>query len=571
MPHPSTERVIEGLRHSDWLVRSACLDRLSLSWCDDTAASAAAVDSLRQYGSDAFRNYTELSRLRHDRASLASLVQWLQELEPPAEPIEGARRYHFALWLLNSPLPALVAEESALQALSHPDLLGDDGAACFDLVRYRSEWSEAGPAELRKELESLIEDCLGGEEFPHEETRLIKELAPFLAATGAVTEAELESWTDLQPDIEVLDGEAEFRLATGLLLCTELNRVPPVEHLIHWLGFEWDFLNDLTTELFVRHGREEDIRALLDRYPGLGEYASIEATPVIAGTWFPWMNKQLAALLSRGLHPFVATSFAERLALSGDPEALKAAADHLAGDPGDPERFVLRHYLFAAATMAGRDDSETREWRRFVQEDYDEIEKAARKVAEFGPEEPGDYLPFYDPERPLHPDEWNALAASDREMIVLDYVEECEPGLPSPTLHAMIHSVVENQIAMGDDTPAAATVDRLMNEGLSRHEAIHAIGAIVGGEMFEIIKHGKPHDEDAYFENLAELTAARWLAGEYGTAEDADSSVDPVSSFTGYAPPAQPYQREAPKIGRNDPCPCGSGKKFKNCCIRFAN
>lgn len=26
--------------------------------------------------------------------------------------------------------------------------------------------------------------------------------------------------------------------------------------------------------------------------------------------------------------------------------------------------------------------------------------------------------------------------------------------------------------------------------------------------------------------------------------------------------------REYPKIGRNDPCPCGSGKKFKNCCLR---
>ena len=25
-------------------------------------------------------------------------------------------------------------------------------------------------------------------------------------------------------------------------------------------------------------------------------------------------------------------------------------------------------------------------------------------------------------------------------------------------------------------------------------------------------------------------------------------------------------RREAPKIGRNDPCPCGSGKKYKNCC-----
>jgi preprotein translocase subunit SecA len=23
--------------------------------------------------------------------------------------------------------------------------------------------------------------------------------------------------------------------------------------------------------------------------------------------------------------------------------------------------------------------------------------------------------------------------------------------------------------------------------------------------------------------------------------------------------------RGAPKVGRNDPCPCGSGKKFKQC------
>jgi preprotein translocase subunit SecA len=27
-----------------------------------------------------------------------------------------------------------------------------------------------------------------------------------------------------------------------------------------------------------------------------------------------------------------------------------------------------------------------------------------------------------------------------------------------------------------------------------------------------------------------------------------------------------PVRREGPKVGRNDPCPCGSGKKFKKCC-----
>jgi len=29
---------------------------------------------------------------------------------------------------------------------------------------------------------------------------------------------------------------------------------------------------------------------------------------------------------------------------------------------------------------------------------------------------------------------------------------------------------------------------------------------------------------------------------------------------------AATYRRSAPKIGRNDPCPCGSGRKYKQCC-----
>jgi SEC-C motif-containing protein len=32
----------------------------------------------------------------------------------------------------------------------------------------------------------------------------------------------------------------------------------------------------------------------------------------------------------------------------------------------------------------------------------------------------------------------------------------------------------------------------------------------------------------------------------------------------------QPQVRQAPATGRNDPCPCGSGKKYKKCCGRDA-
>lgn len=38
--------------------------------------------------------------------------------------------------------------------------------------------------------------------------------------------------------------------------------------------------------------------------------------------------------------------------------------------------------------------------------------------------------------------------------------------------------------------------------------------------------------------------------------------------YTGQAEaPGQTVRRETPKVGRNDPCPCGSGLKHKKCCL----
>jgi SEC-C motif domain protein len=34
----------------------------------------------------------------------------------------------------------------------------------------------------------------------------------------------------------------------------------------------------------------------------------------------------------------------------------------------------------------------------------------------------------------------------------------------------------------------------------------------------------------------------------------------------GNPPPMETFRRQSPKVGRNDPCPCGSGKKYKKCC-----
>ena len=47
------------------------------------------------------------------------------------------------------------------------------------------------------------------------------------------------------------------------------------------------------------------------------------------------------------------------------------------------------------------------------------------------------------------------------------------------------------------------------------------------------------------------------VAKETGTAAAAKSAVK-----------RQPIRTAAKKVGPNDPCPCGSGKKYKKCCMQ---
>lgn len=39
---------------------------------------------------------------------------------------------------------------------------------------------------------------------------------------------------------------------------------------------------------------------------------------------------------------------------------------------------------------------------------------------------------------------------------------------------------------------------------------------------------------------------------------------------TSCCPPKSPVTRATPKIGRNDPCICGNGLKYKKCCGKNA-
>jgi preprotein translocase subunit SecA len=73
----------------------------------------------------------------------------------------------------------------------------------------------------------------------------------------------------------------------------------------------------------------------------------------------------------------------------------------------------------------------------------------------------------------------------------------------------------------------------------------------------------------AFEEFLANLPTSLESADESG-ADVRQTSEPNVAPETTPATAPLPAQREAPQIGRNDPCPCGSGRKFKSCCGTLA-
>jgi hypothetical protein len=110
------------------------------------------------------------------------------------------------------------------------------------------------------------------------------------------------------------------------------------------------------------------------------------------------------------------------------------------------------------------------------------------------------------------PEIWLELDETERIDLVTDYHRRIGVQLETPELHAMAHVVVENQVALGEATPVPETLERLMDEGLDRHEAVHAIGSILMEIVFDAVH--KPDDgvdiNARYNQGLPLLTAADW-------------------------------------------------------------
>jgi hypothetical protein len=129
-------------------------------------------------------------------------------------------------------------------------------------------------------------------------------------------------------------------------------------------------------------------------------------------------------------------------------------------------------------------------------------------------------LTAYDPSTAPDPEDWLRLDEAQQLAVISAFHRHEAPDLGTQNLrlHATFHAIVERQIAAGEPQETAQTLKRLMNEGLTRHEAIHAVGSVVAGIVWEALNDKKEADNAEMARRIDRLTAEEWLE----SAEDVD-------------------------------------------------
>ena len=125
---------------------------------------------------------------------------------------------------------------------------------------------------------------------------------------------------------------------------------------------------------------------------------------------------------------------------------------------------------------------------------------------------------LYNPLEAPNPADWLALPDEDRFAAVEAFHVQAELAIGYRRTHCSMHVTVENLVAKAGATLAASTdsmvavnLERLVKEGLDRHEAIHAIMDVIYGAFLGVMAgESSTIESDKYREELTTMTAEKW-------------------------------------------------------------
>jgi len=173
-----------------------------------------------------------------------------------------------------------------------------------------------------------------------------------------------------------------------------------------------------------------------------------------------------------------------------------------------------------------------------------------------------------------------------------NYMGRGPEELDEPTLREILLEIFPRKVLADRDffehaAPAAQAFLRwLGTQGMLEAGAARGLAEAVGQWGDQIVKHamdrsrwgmakslltlaqkqGYDPTDQADLNRFMQAYNARLVLDE--PAEEAKPPTADTEPAGGYGLPDQPTRNPSRKVGRNDPCPCGSGKKYKKCCGR---
>ena len=146
---------------------------------------------------------------------------------------------------------------------------------------------------------------------------------------------------------------------------------------------------------------------------------------------------------------------------------------------------------------------------------------------------------------------WNAIAHDfEHETVHLAYIEE--PGVDGTTGRAWARGYMRGTKLAPDGWSRIFQDDR---EG-------HVLTIPIAAGEVDPSWPKEPLTAETSDELLRDMFAGAARAYRYFK----EDRLAHAQAAAQRAQRSSPYERTSPKVGRNDPCPCGSSKKYKRCC-----
>ncbi|MBT3192598.1 MAG: YchJ family protein [Verrucomicrobia bacterium] len=149
------------------------------------------------------------------------------------------------------------------------------------------------------------------------------------------------------------------------------------------------------------------------------------------------------------------------------------------------------------------------------------------------------------------------------------YNDCCAPIIKGKTLAPTAEALMRSRYtayALGEIEHLGNTLDSRGRETFDAESARQwAESAVWKGLEIVSVERGGAEDDGGVVEFIANYEVDEELLAHHERATFRKSG-ERWEFVDGRVIGRDPYRREEPKVGRNDPCPCGSGKKLKKCC-----